>query len=199
MKNIINKNFFYLTVIKRIESKPYKNGRKKSMCLCKCKCGKYIKVFVDNLFKKNTKSCGCYAIENLRKRSIKHGMSNTHINRIYRSIKKRCNNINDPNYGGRGIKCLWESFEDFYNDMNDTYKENLTIERINNNEHYCKENCKWVDRKVQANNTRRNHIITYNNETHTLKQWSELLNINYKKLHLRIKRYKWPIEKAFID
>lgn len=94
------------------------------------------------------------------------------------AMKQRCKNPNNNayhNYGGRGISYpeKWESFSGFEEDMGGTYKEGLTIDRINNNESYSKENCRWLDRKSQCNNTRKNVLIEYNGLTLTSTQWAE--------------------------
>lgn len=88
---------------------------------------------------------------------MKHWLSKTKIYYIWQWIKNRCNNKKVKaykDYGWRWIKCEWYSFEDFYSDMWDSYKEWLSIERINNDWSYCKENCKWIEKKLQNNNTR---------------------------------------------
>lgn len=87
----------------------------------------------------------------------------------YWSIRRRCNNPNQSNYkhyGGRGIKIMWNSYIEFKNDMYIKFLEhqliyghkNTTIERMDVNGNYCKENCKWVTRQEQAIN-KRNSII----------------------------------------
>ena len=65
-------------------------------------------------------------------------------------------------YGGRGITIdpKWNTFVGFYNDMGDTYEEGLTIDRIDVNGNYCKENCRWADDHVQGYNRRISNLNT---------------------------------------
>lgn len=139
----------------------------------------------------------------IRKANSKHGYSNKE--RLYETwchIRQRCNNPNDrvyPLYGGRGIKVCgaWMSdYQSFRNwAMDNGYREDLTLDRIDNNGDYCPENCRWVDRKTQANNRRTNRLITYNGITHTLSEWSEITGIKWCTILARINK-GWSTEKA---
>lgn len=76
----------------------------------------------------------------------------------------------------------------FYNwAINNGYKDNLTIDRIDVNGNYEPCNCRWVTKIFQNNNKRNNINIKFNGETHTLKEWSKILNLKYKMI---FKRYK---------
>lgn len=133
----------------------------------------------------------------------RHGKSSTALCRVWYEIRKRCTNKNYKHfnhYGGRGITMCnewWDSFQAFYDwSVSNGYKEGLTLDRIDVNGNYCPDNCRWVNRKVQANNTRSNHYITFNGETHTMSEWAEITGISYSTLRSRINLYKWDINKA---
>lgn len=141
------------------------------------------------------------------KSNIKHGLSATKFYSKYRAALSRCNNINNPrykDYGGRGIKCLWESFEHFKKDMYQSYlkhfniykDKNTTLDRKDNNGNYCKENCRWATRKQQQHNRRICHRLYYQGKTKTVTQWAEELGINQSTLFKRLNRSNWSIEKA---
>lgn len=169
--------------------------------LCKCVCGVVKSVARSALLRKNadvTRSCGC----SRKRRPIrqKHGQARdpTRTYRIWEGMLTRCTNPRArafPLYGGRGIMVCkaWKKFENFYADMGDC-PLGMTIERINNNGNYEPKNCRWASRKEQANNTRRNRFITFNDVTHTLTEWSNITGINLGTLHHRLK--KWTLEKA---
>lgn len=123
---------------------------------------------------------------------------------VWYTMNSRCyrkNCIAYKNYGARGITICreWKSnFDNFYNwAINNGYSENLSIDRIDNNKGYSPENCRWVDRKVQANNQRSNCLITYNGKTQTMKQWADELGINYSRLRSRLNTYNLSVDKAF--
>lgn len=199
--DLTGKKFGKLTVIKRVGSDKYKNA----VWLCRCDCGKESIRVTSRLKSGYTKSCGCLSVQKLLERNIKHNQTNTRLYKIYKGLFQRCYVTSNPaykNYGGRGIKICDEwidkksGFINFYNwAINNGYKDNLSIDRINNNGNYEPNNCRWSTRKQQSNNRRSNHYITYNGETHTLKEWSEILNISYSMLNHRIQR-NWDLEKA---
>lgn len=124
----------------------------------------------------------------------KHWMRWTKIYWVYAFMKARCNNPNVKvykDYWGRGIKCKWETFMDFYKDMWESYKDWLTIERLDNNWNYNKKNCSWVTMKEQSWNRR--NSIRY--KWKCLKHWCEGLWVSLWTIKSRIKNW-WDIEEA---
>ena len=191
--DLTGKRFNRLTVIKRVELKG-----KSTRWLCKCDCGNETIVTSEKLKSGHTKSCGCYCHDLVRK----HGKYGTRIYKIWQSMKARCNNTKTPYYGGRGITVCDEwlnDFKAFYDwAMANGYRDDLTIDRINNDGNYEPSNCRWITMKEQANNTRSNHNITFNGETHSLSEWSRILGIHSHTLSNRIYR-GWSIKRAFTE
>lgn len=109
-------------------------------------------------------------------------------------MRSRCHNPNDfayKHYGLRGIRVCdrWKKFLNFVSDMGDRPTPKHQINRIDNDGNYCPENCEWATQKQQANNTRRNRLITVRGETKTVAQWSELTGMPqstiWRRLHSR--------------
>ncbi len=126
---------------------------------------------------------------------------------VFHGMKARCYNPNHNRYdlyGQKGIIIEWEDFSEFKADMYDGYlkhceefgQKNTYIERRDNNANYCKENCYWSTATEQANNTSRNHVVTYKGKSQTLAQWSKELGFPYHTVKDRIYA-GWSIEDAF--
>ena len=203
MKNLEKQRFGKLTVLELSKKIPYfyngKLSHYKYYWLCKCDCGKQKIINATDLINGRIKSCGCLK----NKDKITHGLSNTRLYEIWSGIKKRCYNSNCKNYnnyGNRGIKMCkeWKNdFMAFYNwAINNNYSDKLTLDRIDNNGNYEPSNCRWATKIQQANNTRKNKKVTFNNETHTISEWARIKNIKMNTLYMRIYRYKWSISKA---
>jgi len=135
----------------------------------------------------------------LRLRATTHGMTKTIFYRKWQRMKRRCYVKNDKdykNYGGNGIKIEWESFEEFRDDMYDSYlahckkfgTKNTTIDRINNKKSYSKENCRWATVLEQNKNRKNTLTITFKRKTMSVKEWSEFIGINESTIRSRLFR-----------
>lgn len=202
-KNLTGLTFGRLKVIK------FANELYPAKWICKCNCGKIKKISGVSLTNGKTKSCGCFRKEKLKQIKTKHNLSNTKFYNCFLSIKKRCNNKNSisyKRYGKRGIRCLWKSFEEFKTDMYEDYlkhckkfgKKNTTIERIDNDKNYCKENCKWATYQEQMLNYSRNRIIEFKGIKKPLSAWAKEYNLTYSIVRQRIDKLGWTIEKSLL-
>lgn len=121
-----------------------------------------------------------------------HGMRYTKIYACWKNMKIRCNNPNAQNfylYGGRGITVCdrWiDSFINFYEDMKEGHDDSLSLERIDPDGNYCKENCRWATMPEQARNKRNTAYITYKGVTKRAHDWAELIGANPKTLSRRV-------------
>ena len=115
-------------------------------------------------------------------------------------MKQRCYNSKMPNfkyYGARGIAVCDEWRNDsqsFYEwAILNGYKEELTLDRIDNSGNYEPSNCRWVTAKEQSNHRSNNIILSFNGENHTISEWSEITGIKQHVIRNRLIR-GWSIE-----
>lgn len=172
--------------------------KRRTYWICECECGNKKSVRSDCLKRGQVKSCGCLHKEqadiNLN-HGPTHGMTGTRLYEIWLGMKKRCYNSNSKRYnkyGGKGIEVCEEwrnDFENFYKwAMENGYKDNLTIDRIDNDGDYRPENCRWATMKQQCNNRSSCIKIEYKGKRYTIKEIAEKLNIPAKTLYARYKR-----------
>ena len=152
-ENLLNQKFGKLTIIEFVGI----DKNKKAKWLCECECGNTTITSTHNLKSGNTTSCGC------SRKKLKQIIPRLY--RIWNGMKTRCSNSNRKeykNYGGRGIKVCneWLEYKNFYKwAINNGYKDNLTIERINNNGNYEPSNCTWATIQEQQKNKRKPNLI----------------------------------------
>jgi hypothetical protein len=135
----------------------------------------------------------------IKQKRPRHWDCYTKFYRKWRDIKTRCTSKKRRDYKWywwRWIKCTWITYQEFKRDMFDTYKEWLSIERVDCDWHYCKENCTWIPMRDQIKNRRCNNHYEYNWKVQMLREWSEELWFNYHTVKDRIRRW-WTPEKAF--
>lgn len=189
---------------------PYiKNNKKKKRILAKCKCGNNFEVLLYSVKSGRTKSCGCYRKKVTSKNMRKHGQRNTRLYKCWCDIKSRCYNENNKCskwYKDKGIIVCdeWkDSFKNFYDwAMRNGYKENLTIDRINNNGNYEPTNCRWVDMSTQVSNTsllRSTNTSGYRGINKKGNKWQSYIGFKGKKFYLGTFKTKEEAAKAYND
>lgn len=113
----------------------------------------------------------------------------------WESMRARClSKINKdyPRYGGSGIKMCdrWEtSFLNFAEDMGAKPNSKSTVDRIDNDKGYSKENCRWASRKEQARNRKDTVIIRYKGFDLARMNIAKILNISSQNLGKKLLRY----------
>jgi len=189
----VGEKYSKLTILKEVA-----NTHTSRMFLCECECWNKAEVSINNLRQLRTKSCWCLVAVGNIKTNKTHWLNWSRIHSIFYNMLARCNNPKSNrfnHYWWRGIKCLWNKFEDFHEDMKDTYSDNLQIDRIDVNWNYCKENCRWADSTTQARNKRNNVLYKWK----TLAEMREQYNIS--KWAFDYMRYtkKMPLEDIFLS
>jgi hypothetical protein len=176
----------------------------------RCDCGT-VKIIDSKPVKQGkVKSCGCLhrergaTIARMHLQTHGHALENkpSRVYTIWATMKQRCENplaSKYQNYGGRGILVCpsWsKNFERFLLDMGEPPSDQHQIERIDNNDDYYPENCRWATRKEQARNRRDNHLLTFQGKTATMVEWAEITGLRYDNIKNRINRLKWPVDLA---
>lgn len=126
----------------------------------------------------------------------RHGMTHTRLYRIWDNMRGRTtrpSNTYFHNYGGRGITLCeaWKTFDPFmeWATLNG-YRDDLTLERIDNNGPYSPDNCRWATRREQDRNKRRNVWIDYDGERICQADLAERLGVHYSTIYHRLKTGK---------
>ena len=178
--------FNRLLVIKRIGG---------SLWECLCDCGVGILTTTYQLKSGKTKSCGCYS----KDRMTKHGMEGTPTYNTWGHMLSRCRSETHKqyaDYGGRGIAVCkeWERFEVFFADMGEK-PEGMSLDRIDNDLGYYKDNCRWADQKTQVRNRRNSPVVIWEGVEVSLAKLCETKGVKWRMVYERI-RAGWAVEKA---
>jgi hypothetical protein len=195
---IVGKKYNNWTVLSR-----FRGDTGKWMAQCKCSCGSIKTVFIDNIIRGKSQSCGCLRVEVCGNNFRTHGGRFSKEYAVWCNMKSRCYNPRVKkykNHGGRGIKVCdrWlESFENFYADIGKIPK-GMTLDRIDNDGDYEPGNWRLATQREQCNNKGNNHWVAYKGETKTVAQWERHLGMRAGTLKSRLYR-GWSEEKALND
>jgi DNA-directed RNA polymerase subunit RPC12/RpoP len=179
--------------------RPQVISRGKDRTVLKCECGTEWEVSTRYSYHaKRCKPCGYKIVSSSRK---KHGSSgkNLTLYNTWKDIRKRCNNKNSKryhDYGGRGITVSerWDDFINFEADMGPHPGKGFSIDRIDVDKGYSKENCKWSTVNEQNRNKRNSRLITINGETKNLIDWCRKYNQYHGKIRYRLAKGMTPLD-----
>jgi hypothetical protein len=168
----------------------------KNRASVRCQCSSVTIVERANLRNKNTTRCN----SNVHKGT--HGNTKAKATGAYKTwsaMIQRCTNPRSKeyrNYGGRGIKVCdeWFDFTNFLRDMG-SKPEGMTIERINNDQGYSRNNCRWATKHEQCQNTRLTKKLTMHGRTQSLAVWAREAGLRPGAVYKRIK-LGWAPERA---
>lgn len=132
-------------------------------------------------------------------RPVKHGMTKTRIYSVWTNMWHRCRSpkcSHYDRYGGRGITVCarWKEFENFLEDMGDA-GPGWSLDRIDNDQGYSPENCRWATPKQQQSNCRSNVNLTHDGKTMILSDWARETGIHFETLRKRL-RSGWSTERV---
>lgn len=152
--NLIGEIFGKWSVVATAEKR---HGRNHWHCVCVC--GKERDVCISTLRNGTSTSCGCNIGIAAKLRLTKHGLADSKPHMIWCGLRQRCENPTNKSfkhYGARGISICerWAVFENFWQDMGPTWKEGLSVERVDVNGNYEPGNCTWIPRGDQPKNRR---------------------------------------------
>ena len=170
----------------------------KSLWLCRCNCGVERIVVGHSLRSGCTKSCGCLNRQLAAERLTTHGGRKTLGYCSWTKAKERCTNPNAKNfhrYGGRGIKFLFDNFEEFLAHIGPRPGKEYSLDRIDNSGNYEYGNVRWATRKDQNRNTRSNRYLIYQNVTLCVAAWAERLGCSHSTIKTRLSR-GWSVERT---
>lgn len=164
--SLVGQRFGHLVIIEEIPLIKRVNSEKRLECLFKCDCGQQIiRVFRYVRDSRSVPNCGCMRTIYFSEKVTQHGRSGKREYKSWQKMKERCNcpaSHYYADYGGRGISYdpKWETFDGFWSEMSEGYRDDLELDRIDPNGHYCKENCQWATESHQAFNQRKRKTNT---------------------------------------
>jgi hypothetical protein len=156
--DITGQRFGFLTILEKSDKR---DNSKAQFWRVQCDCGNQKEINGAGIRRGVVVSCGCFAKQQRKKATTFHGESNNLTYKSWGNMIQRCTNkkhINYPNYGGRGITVCdsWLNYQNFVADMGQRPNAKMSLDRIDNDKGYSKDNCKWSTQTEQTRNRRLN-------------------------------------------
>lgn len=176
-------------------------------CSVACDCGTKKSIKLKAVTSGQIKSCGCLGRNRPKKPRKKRQAKvpkNAKERRAWAKMKERCYRPAHrayKYYGERGIQVCeaWRnSFQQFLEDMGSAPTRQHSVDRINNDGNYCKENCRWATPIEQNQNRRDNKFLTIMGETRTISHWARVFSLSDNTISGRVQRGWPPLEALLI-
>jgi hypothetical protein len=194
MKKIVDLTGGVFNNLKVINFSQVRN--KNSHWLCECLlCGNLTEVSRPNLRSGNTQDCGCTKSEKISAKISRHNQSKSSTWNTWSSMRRRIRigERHSKIYGEINMDDSWNTFENFLKDMGERPK-GMSIDRIDNNKGYFKENCRWATQAEQNRNRSTNVILDFKGKLMCATDWAKEIGVHRDTIRRRIKR-GLPIEK----
>lgn len=201
---VVGKKYGFLTILDTGERRPCPTVRcplrSHLYVLFRCDCGREKRVLWYNVRRGVSTSCGCFHRQNATKLATKHGDVNSPLHKRWMGMHSRCKNVNNKTYGGKGITVCdeWKEYEPFRVwSLNNGFREDLQIDRIDGDKGYAPDNCRWVSASINSQNRSVARNLTAFGETKCLSEWvrDTRCKITERGILYRIKR-GWSVEDA---
>lgn len=188
-------------ILKQLEKRRVTATQALKVVLAKCcHCGVERELLLQNVLRANReerKHCAACHEETF------HRMTNTRFWSVWRGMVYRATDPASPDwarYGaaGRGVDEVWLSFKNFYSDMFEGYRDDLTIERIDNSKGYSKANCRWATHMEQQANKNNNRVLRYQGRDMHLAEFCRVADVGRCAISSRLNAGMSP-EDALID
>ena len=166
---------------------------------CRCQCGTQFEVSVPHI-RERQPSCGCQKIKRIKNLNLSHGFSShpilKHLLSTYQGIAKRAGT--SKGYEHALLSDEWQRpGENFLLwALANGWEPGMSVDRIDNAQGYCPENCRIVTDIENANNRSSSVIVEYGGEKISLANLCRMLNKDYRKVQQRIRSYDFTLERA---
>ena len=145
----------------------------------------------------------CTHVNNANGYSYRHGnyIKDKRLRRIFYGMIDRCYNPTDRDYrwyGSKGVKIHqgWidnpKSFEEWA--IANGYKDDLTIDRIEENKNYCPDNCRWITREDNSKYKSTTAFLVVDDMVYTGREWADVLSLGTNTINKMLRKH--PKEKV---
>ena len=189
LMNLVGQRFGRFVVISEAE----RRGRARYWT-CRCDCGTVKEVFLGNLRRGVSESCGCISTEKLNAYNFKHGLTGTLEYPVWYDMTRRCEGRFENGkhfYQDRGIQVCdrWKGENGLINfiaDMGNRPSIKYSLDRKDNNGNYEPDNCRWATRLEQMGNIRSNRNIEFDGITQCVSAWARERGLSLSCLRKRL-------------